>query len=227
MSIIVVCPGCRKSFQVSDKFAGKSGPCPACKRVLQVPAKTEEVKVHAPTEFAGGGRSTTGKLVIKPVAFEPTKAQPVTVTIIVAAVLVVIVVARLAGGLFCSSMIATTIGLLIVSPPLALAAYKVLHNSDLEPFRGKELYIRSSLCALAYVVLWGMFTLLASRGVISGDLWVWLFVAPAFVSVGSMFAMAAFDFEFGDALFHYGFYLIATLILRWLAGMKWVWDVSL
>src|SRR5664280_2030892 len=82
MSITVVCPGCRKSFQVSDKFAGKSGPCPNCKRKLQVPLKTEEVKVHTPEAFAGGGRSTSGKLVIKPVAFQPAKLQPATAAII-------------------------------------------------------------------------------------------------------------------------------------------------
>jgi hypothetical protein len=74
--------------------------------------------------------------------------------------------------------------------------------------------------------LWGLFTLLASRGVISGDLWVWLFVGPPFVIVGGLFAMAALDLEFGDAMLHYSFYLIATLILRWAAGMKWVWDLS-
>src|SRR3990170_650254 len=27
MSIIIVCPGCGKRFKVSDKFAGKIGPC--------------------------------------------------------------------------------------------------------------------------------------------------------------------------------------------------------
>ena len=75
MSIIVVCPGCRKSFKVSDKFAGKSGPCPNCKRTLEVPEKTQEVKVHAPEQFAGGGRSTTGKLVLKPVAYTPTPSS--------------------------------------------------------------------------------------------------------------------------------------------------------
>ena len=148
MSIIVVCPGCRKSFKVNDKFAGKSGPCPNCKRTLHVPEKSEEVKVHAPTEFAGGGRTKTGKLAIEPVAFTPARLQPVTAVLMVAAVLIVLAVAW-AGGrtrLF-ESLIATTIGLLVVSPPLVVAAYTVLRNDELEPYRGKELYIRSSpLC---------------------------------------------------------------------------------
>ena len=86
MSIIVVCPGCLKSFKVSDKFAGKTGPCPNCKRTLQVPTKEQEVKVHAPEAFAGGGKSTTGKLVTKPIARVNAKLRPVTTTLIVAAV---------------------------------------------------------------------------------------------------------------------------------------------
>jgi hypothetical protein len=227
MSIIVVCPGCRKSFKVSDQFAGRTGPCPSCKRPLKVPDKAQEVKVHAPEEFAGGGRSTSGKLVIKPVAFTPTKLQPVTTTIIIASVLVVLAVTWVGGRahLF-ESMIATTVGLLLVSPPLVMAAYEILRNDDLEPYSGKQFYIRSSLCALGYMALWGLFTLLVSRGFVSGELWSWAFVAPPFAVAGGLFAMAAFDFDFGDGLFHYGFYFVATMILRWAAGMKWIWDVT-
>lgn len=228
MSIIVTCPGCRKSFKVSDQFAGRTGPCPACKKPLTVPTKTEEVQVHAPEEFAGGGRSTSGKLVIKPVAFTPTKVQPVTTALIVAGVLAVLVVAWGGGRakLF-DSMIATTIGLLAISPPLAAGAYCALRNSESEPFRGKELYIRSALCSLGYVALWGLFTLLIHQGWITGEeLYSWLYVAPPFVLAGGLFAMAALDLDFGDGLFHYGFYLVVTVLLRWLAGMKWVWDVT-
>jgi hypothetical protein len=226
MSIIVVCPGCRKSFKVSDQFAGKSGPCPGCKRTLQVPEKDQEVKVHAPEEFAGGGRSTSGKLVIKPVAFTPAKLRPVTAAAIVAAVLTTLVVAWVGGRMHLfDSMIVTTLGLLIVSPPLIAAAYSVLHDDEFEPYRSKELYLRAAWCGLGYIALWGLFVLLGSRGVVTGELWSWLYLAPPFVLAGGLFALAALDLDFGDALLHYGFYLVATIILRWAAGMKWVWDV--
>ncbi len=226
MAINVVCPGCRKSFQVSDKFAGKSGPCPNCKRPLKVPAKSEEVQVHAPEAFASGGKTISGKLITKPVAFKPSKVQPVMIAAIAGSVLFVLILTWLCGGLFQKSLIATTLGLIIVSPALVIGAYSVLHNDELEPYRGKELYLRTSLCALGYVFLWGMFALLISRGVITGEIWSWLLVAPPFVMVGGLFAMAALDLDFGDALFCYGFYLVSTLILRWAAGMKWVWDLT-
>lgn len=227
MSIIVVCPGCRKSFKVSDKFAGKSGPCPNCKRVLQVPDKSQEVTVHAPEEFAGGGKTTSGKLVIKPEAFRPAKLEPVKAVLIVASVLVALAVAWIGGRarLF-DNWIAATVALLVVSPPLVVGAYSVLRDEELEPYGGKELYLRSAACAVGYIVLWGMFSLLVNKGVITGELWTWVYVAPPFVLTGGLFAMAALDLDFGDGAFHYGFYLLATVILRWAAGLKWVWDVA-
>ena len=227
MSIIVVCPGCRKSFKVNDQFAGKSGPCPKCKRTLKVPEKSEEVKVHAPEEFEGGGRTTSGKLVIKPVSYASAKLHPVTTALIVAAVLTVLAVTWVGGEAhWFNNIYVSALGLLIISPPLVVAAYSVLHDAEFEPYSGKELYLRATLCALAYAALWGLFTLLVSRGFITVEMWSWLFVAPPFVLAGGLFAMAALDFDFGDSLFHYGFYLVATMLLRWLAGMNWVWDVT-
>ena len=78
MSIPVICPGCHKSFKVSDKFAGKSGACPSCKTTIDVPEKGQEVKVHAPAAFAEGGRSTSGKLITKPIARKQVRLEPVT-----------------------------------------------------------------------------------------------------------------------------------------------------
>ena len=127
MSIIVVCPGCLKSFKVSDKFAGRTGPCPNCKRTLKVPEKSEEVTVHAPEAFAGGGRSASGKLIVEPVAFRPAKLEPVKAALIVATVFVVLAITWLGGrtGLF-ANLLATTAGLLVVSPFLVVAAYTIL-----------------------------------------------------------------------------------------------------
>ncbi len=227
MSIIVVCPGCRKSFKVSDKFAGKSGPCPSCKRTLQVPTKEQEVQVHAPEAFAGGGKSAEGKLITKPIARVNAKFQPVTMAIIGAAVVGVLVVTFIGGQFkWFGNPFVTAVGLLLVSPPLVLAAYEILRDVELEPYRGTALYVRSAACALGYVVLWGMFALLSSRGIVTGELWNWIFIAVPFVVVGGMAAMGAFDLEFGDGVFHFCFYLVATLVLRWAAGMQWIWNVT-
>ena len=237
MSIIVVCPGCLKSYKVSDKFAGRTNPCPNCKRTLQIPTKEEEVKVHAPEAFAGGGKSAAGKLITKPIARVNAKLKPVTTAILAATVVSVLIVTGILGrtGLFDpvqvglrNSILAAAAGLLVISPPLTIAAYEILRDDEFGPYRGKSLYLRSAACGAAYVSLWGVFALLASPniGIITGELWRWLYVAPPFVVLGALAGMSAFDFEFGDGIFHYSFYLVATLLLRWAAGMKWIWDVG-
>lgn len=233
MAIIVVCPGCLKSFKVSDKFAGKTGPCPNCKRTLQVPTKEQEVTVHAPEAFGGGGKTTEGKLITKPIARVNAKLQPVMVTLIVASVLLVLLAtlfARYLGLFDCWKLfdipIVAILGLMAISPPLTIAAYEILRDDEFGAYRGKELCLRSAGCGLAYVALWGVFSLLASRGIVTGEVWSWIYVVIPFLALGGLTAMGAFDLEFGDGVFHYSAYLVATLVLRWAAGMKWIWDMS-
>jgi hypothetical protein len=227
MSIIVTCPGCFKSFKVSDQFAGKSGACPNCKKTLQVPTKEQEVTVHAPEEFAGGGKGVTGKLVTKPIERTNAKFNALTTTIILAGVVVAVIATWVGGrgGLF-ANLIVKIVGLAVVSPALVVAAYEVLRDDELEPYRGRPLMVRVAACSLAYMGLWGIFTLLVSSGWVNGELWNWLFIAPPLVALGGGAALASLDLEYGDAVFHCSFYLIATVLLRWLAGLKWVWEVG-
>lgn len=226
MSIIVVCPGCRKSFKVSDKFAGRTGPCPNCKHLIRVPTKDEEVKIHVPTQFAHGGRSREGKLLLKPIARQYPKFQPVVMALVGSATLATMMVTWLGGrmGLFLHPL-ATAIGLLLISPPLTLAAYEILRDDELEPYRGLALYIRAGLCGLGYAILWGVFALFIAPA-LTGELWNWVFILPPFVAIGGLMALAAFDLEYGAAVLHCSFYLIVTLLLRWLAAIPWSWYVE-
>ncbi|MHC4177359.1 MAG: hypothetical protein ACYSWU_07625 [Planctomycetota bacterium] len=226
MSIIVVCPGCKKSFKVSDKYAGKSGACPNpdCKATIKVPRKEEEVKVHAPTEFADGGRGVTGKLATKPIARKEAKLSPVVAVAIGGGALTVVLVTWVAGDLIRGNLAVRALGLLLISPPLAVAAYSFLRDDELEPYQGTALYVRSAICALGYVVLWGVYSRLAVR--LSGDLWEWFFVVPPFLVAGALIALVCLDLDFGSSFFHYSFYLLVTVLLGWVAGIRWVWEAA-
>ncbi len=227
MSILVVCRKCQKSFKVSDQFAGQKGPCPNCKATLQIPKKEDEVKIHGDEEFTDGGRSIDGELLTKPIARKDTKLQPVVAVAIAGAVLVALIVTWAAGGVIARSILVRTVGLLLITPPLALAAYTFLRDEDeLEPYRGTVLYVRSGICAAAYVILWAILLYVSSTGLLTGEIWEWLFVAPPLLAVGALAALACFDLEFGNAFFHYAFYLLVVLILRWIAGMPWIWEIS-
>jgi hypothetical protein len=225
VAILVVCPGCRKRFKVSDQFAGKTGPCPNCKTQIRIPAQTEEVQVHGPAEDTRGG---AGQLTIKPIAFKETRWNPIAAIAIVVAVVVVLVVTWIAGRaeLFEKSLLARALGLVLISPPLVVAGYVILRDSeDLDPYRGKALYLRAAICTLVYIILWWVYGLLADQ-VLTGELWVWaIFLAPFFV-VGSLAAMFSLDLEFGNGFFHYCFYILLTVLLQRAGGMGWVWEIT-
>ena len=227
MPILVTCPSCRARFQVSDKFAGQTGPCPKCKSPIRVPEKSEEVKVHAPTEFASGGRTSSGELATKPIARKDTKLEPVAVVALVAAVLTVLLITWAVGRsrLLENSVTARAIGLLLVSPPLVLAGYTFLRDDELEPYRGISLYVRVGICAAAYIGLWGAYGHVAGP-FLTGELWNWAYVAPPFLIVGALAALASLDLDFGSGFFHYSFYLLATILLRWIGGMGWLWQTG-
>ena len=56
----------------------------------------------------------------------------------------------------------------------------------------------------------------------SGELWNWVIVGPPFLIAGGLVALVSFNLEFGDGMFHYSFYLLATVLLRKVAGMGWL-----
>jgi hypothetical protein len=223
MAILVVCNGCHARFQVSEQYAGKSGPCPKCKKVIQIPKLSEtEVKFHDVASFGKGGRNAEGKLVLKPISRTEAKVTPLAVAGIVAGALLVLALAWIGGVYLRNNMILRAVALLAVAPPLIIAAYWFLRDDEREPYRGRGLVLRAGICALVYVGLWGVYGYVAPR-VLTGDIWNWFFVAPPFLITGAIVALATLDLDFGSAFFHYGFFVLVSMLLRWAAGMDWLW----
>jgi hypothetical protein len=216
MPISVVCPGCKARFNVSDKFAGKKGPCPKCKTVLIVPAPAEEVKIHVPEEYASGGKDSKGRAVGKPIPRTETKLQPVIITAIVAVVLGSLGICLAARGLNDKTAL-IIVGLACLSPAVAVAGYSFLREEELEPYRGAELWIRATICGVVYAILWGIY--LYIRPYLPGELYQWLLVAPPIIGVGALAALATFDLDYGSGALHYCFYLLMTLILASAMGL--------
>jgi len=226
MSILIVCPGCRKRFAVNEKFAGKSGHCPNCKHPITVPAKNGEVIVHTPEQFDNGGQSTTGQLVLKPIPREEAKFNPLAAAGVACVATAIFTGALLGGkiGLFKDNLLVTALGLALISPLLAMAGYSFLYDDELEPYKSKSLFIRSAICGLIYALLWGVFAYVSDI-VLTGDVWNWVFIAPPFFAAGTMIAVTTFDLEYGNGFFHYSFYLLVIILLRWTAGLGWIWDI--
>ena len=220
MAISVVCPSCKKRFSVHDKFAGKKGPCPKCKGIIQVPEKTEEVVVHTPDAF--GPKGTTGRAVLKPVARADTKVSPVLTAIVIVAGLAGLIAAWLLrspkGDV---SWLVLTGGALGLAPPLVWGGYAFLRDDELEPYRGREALLRVCICGLVYAALWGLVAVLASyvfRGV-PFEVVHMAVIMPVMVGIGAFGAFATLELDFGMGALHYGLYLAVTVLLRLILGL--------
>ncbi len=218
MPIVVVCPNCHARFEVSEKFAGKQGPCPKCKGVIKIPELGEEVKIHAPEDFAAGGKDAKGRPVLKPIERTETKVTPVLlVGVLVAVVLAFAVAFILRTSDLKSSPLVLGLGAVVLAPPLVIAGYSFLRNQELEPYRGGELFVRAAICSVVYASLWGaMWAIKHFLFGTDGPLETFniaVLAAPALI-IGTLTAFATLDLDFGSGFFHYVLYLAVCVLLR-------------
>jgi hypothetical protein len=225
MPIPVICPGCKAAFQVSDKFAGKKGPCPKCKSIITIPEAAPEIVIHAPAPE--GPKDSTGRPVFMPILREETRLSQTAIFAIVAAVITVLLVSVVVG-------LATKrhppafmliVGAIALAPPLSLAGYAMLRDQESTPYRGQTLYLRIAITSLVYAILWAIYYWIGSMWVTHPppyELYSLLFIVPVMLGIGGLAAYAAFDLEFGPAVLHYGFYLAVTVVLSMLAGVNWL-----
>ncbi len=221
MPITVVCTSCRKSFRVSDKFAGKKGPCPNCKTVITVPEKGDEVVVHEPEEF--GPKDSKGRATLKPIARTETKVSPLLTAAIIAAILAALTIAwmfRSPEGEVPTILL--LLGAVLLAPPIAWGGYTFLRDDELEPYRGFEMLIRAGSCALVYSLLWGLVALvkLYLFDGVPFEVVHMVFIAPVMVGIGAFSAYVSLDLEFGTGAIHYAFYLAVTVALRLIMGIS-------
>jgi hypothetical protein len=229
MAIDVTCASCKTRFQVSEKFAGKSGPCPKCKAIIKIPDKKDEVVIHAPDE--AGMKTATGQPIFKPILRKEVRLSTLQIAAIVGSVVGVLVltfVLRIAFGLGQTPPVVLVLGALALAPPLAFAGYTFLREDELAPHRGQELLFRLIAPSLVYPGLWALywfvFWQLADVNVTPN----WYTALPALVimlGIGAVTAQASLELDFGAAALHYSMYLVTIVILRWILlgfdGLLW------
>ena len=133
MPIQVVCPGCKKRFNVSDKFAGKTGNCPKCKHEITVPEKGDEVVIHAPED--AGPKDSSGRSVSKPILREETRFSiPWAIGIGVAALAVLITAVVIRYNVTEVPPLLLVFGAVGLAPPLVLGGYSFLRDDELQAY---------------------------------------------------------------------------------------------
>lgn len=221
MSIRVTCEKCHTRFNVSEKFAGKEGPCPKCKSKIRIPAKSEEVKVHEPE--ISGPKDTRGRAVLDPIRRKELVVTPVHITLVVSLILGFLVCALIFRFMFPEYNTFPTamlwISAIAIAPPICFVAYLALRDAELGSYLGKELWMRILACSTIYALLW--FAMPIGKYAFSDnyEMGSWVMALVIMVGAGATAGMLAFDFDYLMGLVHYGMYLGLCLLGRLIAGI--------
>lgn len=220
MSIRVTCPGCHTRFNVSEKFAGRDGPCPKCKKVITIPKGSEEVKVHAPENF--GPKGATGEAVLKPIFRKETKLSPVQLVLIFAFIFGIVAIALLlrigvADKNNFSSVLLGGLSILVAAP-CAFAGYTFLRDSELGSLSGQDLWLRIGICAVVYGLSWSAFWVANLAMIDDYGTTTRIFALVAMFGVGAATANLLLGLDFTLGILHFGLFFGACLSLRVIVG---------
>jgi len=214
---------------VGDQHAGKTGPCPKCKKPIQIPELSDEIVIHTP-ELEAGAKNAAGKNVLKPIKRKETKFSLNITVATVGLVLLSIAIAWLLGrsDLGANQFWALAVGAVVLGPLMAYAGYTFLRDDELGTFSTGSAVIRSLACGLVYALLWGVYIFLGSQ--VFGDeafdegLEMVQIVGLGLVSmgIGTFAAFVSFDFEPMNGFFHYMLYLLVTIGLRFVMGLPFI-----
>ena len=217
MAIQVLCGSCKATFTVSDQFAGRTGPCPKCKKPITIPAApVKAVVIHEP-EAPSTTSTATGRAPTAPLKRIDRPVSALQWTLIGAGTVLAIVAAAVARVQWNGQppVWFQLAGAALLALPCARLGYAAIRDRELQPYQGRSLALRTLICAAVYVAMW------VARGYlpVEIEMWEWLYYAPVFVAVGAFAAFACFDFETGAAIAHFSLFLMVTAALRWLAGI--------
>ncbi len=218
MPIPIICPGCKTAFRVSDKFAGQTGPCPKCKAPIKIPAAAAEVKVHGPDQ---GPKDATGRPVFKPIRRLDVVISNNVWLIGAGSALVTMLAAWMLRDQLQKSFPVRAAATSLVIPGLCVAGYFFLRDREkLDVFSGKELWLRTAICAACYLVIWAGYAYVRTRYNMPTEVWQLFIILPPMLLLGSFAALGCYDLDFGSGFLHCCFQVLVIVVLAYLAGMK-------
>ncbi|MEQ8846383.1 hypothetical protein [Botrimarina sp.] len=220
MAINVTCPGCLKRFQVADQHAGKKGPCPNCKKIIEIPKAEDAVVIHAPTH---GPKDAQGREVLKTFKRRDAVFDPLVATGVGVVVLLTLLAAFLLRGSDpANDWPVLAGGSILLGPLLAWAGYAFLRDSELEPYTGVALWLRATATGLVFALCWFLYFYLADQLGVSEwrveglEMWQAGVAAAIAIGIGTFASVVALDLEPMMAFLNCGFYFVVTVLLRWI-----------
>ncbi len=223
MPIQVTCPGCLARFTVSDKYAGKTGPCPKCKKVIVVPDKSQEVVIHAPE--TSGPKNAKGVAVLKPIKRTEFRVGWMTWSAVIVGALSVIGIAiavRLSNAP--PPIWLLIFGAIAIAPPIVMLGYTFFRDDELEGYSGKEYWARAGICSLVFSLTWLLYYVIAiyldnkSLAEVPGSLMAILMLGM--VAIGTGASLATLELETGQSVLQYLSYFAACFFLCLIMGVE-------
>ena len=162
---------------------------------------------------------------LKPIAREKTRITPLGIAAggggVVAAIAYAVAIRLMAaepGSM--KQIVLCGLGLLLIAPPLAVAAYAVLRDVRTGALTAAGNFISERRFAAWYMRSFGPVLPMSKTVLGQIDLPYWMLVAPPFVIVGGMAGKFSLDLETANGFFHYSFYVAVTIVLGLIAGVS-------
>lgn len=185
--------------------------------------------IHAP-ELEAGAKGVDGRNVLKTYRKKDVKFKPLMFAAVAGVTLVTFLVALLLRG---SEMLQTAFplplvfGAIILGPPLAWAGYTFLRDSELEPYQGTALIVRSLICGLVYALCWGIYMFVAEQlfadkdfsTMLQLEIFQLVVLAAGVLGIGTFAAFVSFDLEPFAGFFGCAMFFGTTILLRLVLGL--------
>lgn len=221
MPIRVTCNKCHTRFNVSEKFAGKEGPCPKCKTKIRVPDAADEVVIAAPK--TDGPVDSKGQSVVEPLSRKETTVSTVQLTLIIVSIIGFLAIAFVLQIMIPDKskfpIWLMALSAFLIAPPLVYVAYAFLRDQELAPFDRNELWPRVFICSAVYAITWVAMPVAYYGFDNSYEIGSYVIAGVAMLGIGGVTGMFCFDLDYFMGSVHYGLYMGVCLIGRWLAGV--------
>ena len=225
MPLHVICPGCLKRFQVSARFAGMKGPCPNCETIISIP--TESVKIHE-FDTPEKGKGNKPNNLLRPIPRLDLDIDPAHASRLALAVLGTFSLALLLGYIPMPPPLRSCIGIIglcLIAFPLTLFGYRImLDREQIFAFTGEELYRRTGIVAIGYIIFWLGFEYFLTAT--QADLFVSGLYFTVFATLAALLAQPLLELKTRDIFFHYCIFGGSVTLFRFLIGLGWFWESS-
>jgi len=230
MAIDVICSGCFKRFQVSDQFAGRSGPCPGCKTIISIPTLDDQVVIEEPDYKPGAAGAHTKIDGIRRRVGVFRRLEITVLCALFGCSAFLGILSRLFRNESAVEFTFTTgalfgVGIVLSSVGSCLLGYGVLKDSEIESFDRRTTFIRSIIAGVIYCLIAAVFvtTALLMDPHDTSRVLILTVVGIACFAIASFVPMVLYEMEIIQGVLHVGIMISIASVFCLLAGNLHLW----